>query len=173
MKPYYEDSLTKIYNCSSFIFKSDVVVLDPPAPLGDSNIFDAKIYYIFAGNNCAFYEEQFPDKPNVRVKWKFSVPEDNGQMARVFTDYVLMVGTLMGPGPALYKQKVISERFSKWERPLEFALNLIAESDGDVLDPFMGTGAFLVAAKMMGRKSIGFDTDEKCCEIVAKRLMEV
>lgn len=173
MKPYYQDDLATIYNCSTFLYESDVVILDPPGPFKHSNKFKANIYYIFCGNRAAFYEEQFSDKTKVRVVWQFSVPEDNGQMARVFNDVVLIVGTLMGPGTALYKQKRISERFSRWERPLEFALNLIAESDGDILDPFMGTGAFLVAAKKMGRKSIGFDTDEECCRIAAKRLMEV
>lgn len=173
MKPFYQDDLATIYNCSSFIFESDVVVLDPPAPLPTANTFKAKIYYIFTGSNLNFYEEQFMDKPRVPVMWRFAVPHEDGVIREIYTDYVLIVGTYMGPGTATYRMKPIGERTHKWERPLEFAMNLIAESDGDILDPFMGTGAFLVAAKRQGRKSIGFDIDEKCCEIAAKRLMEV
>jgi site-specific DNA-methyltransferase (adenine-specific) len=57
------------------------------------------------------------------------------------------------------------------EKPVELLTELVAlvRPDGAVLDPFMGTGTALVAAKVTGRKAIGIEIEERYCEIAAQR----
>ncbi len=64
------------------------------------------------------------------------------------------------------------ERFHAWQKPDELAERFVRHSTKPsdlVIDPFAGSGTFLLAAAKLGRKALGCDTDEAALQIAVQR----
>jgi site-specific DNA-methyltransferase (adenine-specific) len=55
---------------------------------------------------------------------------------------------------------------------MHWCLGLLGADVRTILDPFIGSGTTLVAAKQTGRAAIGVDLLERNCEIAARRLAQ-
>jgi DNA modification methylase len=87
-------------------------------------------------------------------------------------------------GPArLYRQRWMGamksgidacvQRRHPTEKPVELMRWVLSQAPaGVVLDPFMGSGSTLRAAKDLNRRAIGIEIEERYCEIAAKRLAQ-
>lgn len=55
---------------------------------------------------------------------------------------------------------------------MRFSVDILSIPGSTILDPFMGSGTTLRAAKDLGRKCIGIEIEERYCEIAVQRLKQ-
>jgi len=55
---------------------------------------------------------------------------------------------------------------------IRFMVEISARPDSVILDPFMGSGTTLLAAKLEGRRAIGIEKNREYCDIAVERLRQ-
>ena len=118
------------------------------------------------------------------IAWFGMVPDfgQDGQEYKNPTDRRIQLRIANGERARLYDwweiQQVKNVSEEKTEHPCQIPLELmrrvllVTPYDGPVIDPFMGSGSTLRAAKDLGRTAIGIELSERYCEIAANRLRQ-
>lgn len=66
-----------------------------------------------------------------------------------------------------------SETGHSTQKPVECMAKPIANHDGDVYDPFLGSGTTMVAAHQLNRKCYGMELDPKYCQVCVDRMLKL
>jgi site-specific DNA-methyltransferase (adenine-specific) len=199
-KPYYESDGIVIYNCDCreilHSLKADVTIADPPYNVGmDYSGGDARGDY---PEWTASWVRTAP-RPLVvtpghanlamwlameRPRWTCAWVKPNQNSASALNGWnvwepVLVYGKHRKPvGQDAWVIPIALQSDTgnhPCPKPLPFWKALVVSFSLDtdtILDPFMGSGTTLVAAKLEGRKAVGIEIEERYCEISAKRLAQ-
>lgn len=199
MKPYYQDDLVTIYHgdCREVLPSLDldpmgaVAVTDPPYGVGKADWDDGlplDLLRLTADHTRAM--AVIPGIANIgampdslgpqRYVWTLSAYLTNG-MTRGALGFGNWVACLLYaiPGLSLYGTIGDARPFTVGTeshpahpspKPLRVMTWIVSSvPDGQIVDPFLGSGTTLLAAKWAGRRAIGIEIEERYCEIAAKR----
>ena len=200
IEPYYQDSAVTIYHgdCREIlphIGTVDAVLTDPPYGVGfkyesykDSilawheligdvlPVLRSKAYMVVLPscqiNQLAWIYAHHP--PDWLICWYKGSP---GHAAFIgFNDWEPLLVYGKTPGLQMHDYfyaTPISENGHPCPKPLAWGTWLISRMGANtILDPFMGSGTTLRAAKDLGRKAIGIEIEGRYCEIAAKRMAQ-
>jgi len=201
MKPYYEHNGITIYNadCKKVLptlEKVDLVLTDPPYGIG----MDKKNQHSSIRDNDDWQECNWDSKPINKdvlvailalcqraIIWGGNyfegLPPSQGWLvwSKPQRNFSMADGELAWTSIDRALRIFDTNRVNGKQHPTQKPLDLIswciiqADKDGDnntILDPFMGSGTTLLAAKQLNREAIGIELEEKYCEIAAKRLQQ-
>jgi DNA modification methylase len=106
-----------------------------------------------------------PGMGDLSIPWRSSFEEF----------YILGSGFIGARGAAVIRAKkppVNNRPDHPTPKPIGLMEALIVKTVGTIADPFAGSGSTLLAARNLGRKSIGVELEERYCELIAKRLSQ-
>lgn len=202
MTPYYEDDSVTIYHGDCREIMPDVwydcILADPPygiaydashekykggiprfAVTGDDEPFDGSHLVhcpaILWGGNC--FADTLPRSPKW-LAWVKTARDDanirQADMELAWTNCVSRPRVFHHLWIGAFKA---SESGIRAVHPTQKPVALMSWClgflpDGVVLDPYMGSGPTLRAAKDLGRRAIGIEIEERYCEIAAQRMMQ-
>ncbi len=198
LSPYYEHGGITIYHgdCREVlpsIGPVDLVLTDPPYGLGDrwqggtwgsapeyadARRWDVRVDESFLGLLVAAGRQAIMWGGNY-----YAMPPCRGLLAWVKSNAVptmadLEIAWTTFDRPAKAWSSGVNpdgKHLHPTQKPIGLMRWCIQQTDGDsetILDPFMGSGTTLRAAKDLGRKAIGIEIEERYCEIAANRLRQ-
>ena len=187
MKSYYQDSAVTIYHgdCREILpalEPVDLVLTDPPYGIGIANWDVFIIPHEWMPKAKARTMLVFP---SIRMMFRYPWPRwvlswvRNNSTQRNDTDGFNHWEPILLYGEGKFVKDSIpcldhgNHDFHPSVKPYYLLTWLIEQVQPlTILDPFMGSGTTLRAAKDLGRKAIGIEIEEKYCEIAAKRMQQ-
>jgi DNA modification methylase len=115
-----------------------------------------------------------PIKWEHRYVWDKTVPGMGGKIRYQHEDiYVTRDWGKVGAGFSIIRAYPHGDSGHVHEKPASLMAALIAAAPaGTIADPFAGSGTTLVAAKLLGRRAVGVELEERYCEVAANRLSQ-
>lgn len=190
MKPYYEHAGITIYHgdcrevLPSLWLGVDLILTDPPYPdqyVNEYKYADGLVevldmwscrQFVFWSAKAAFPLKYsaihiWDKKTGCGSEYERIFERNGGRNWKVFRQYLInstVAASLTGD--------VFTGHPS--QKPLRLLRAILSYSSPKhlVLDPFMGSGGTLAAAKAVGLSAIGIEIEERYCEIAAKRLSQ-
>lgn len=196
--PYYQSGGMTIYHADCLPIaahvKADVIVSDPPYGMSYVSGW-SKSTIASDGNTDArdLILSRWQGPAIIFGKWSCARPEnireiliwDKGEWPGMGDlsfpwgpshEEIYVIGTgFTGSrmGSVIRKNRIGGNGLHPTEKPLEVMSKLIERCPpGIIFDPFMGSGSSIVAAKILGRRAIGIEIEERYCEIAARRLSQ-
>ncbi len=196
MRPYYEHAGITIFcgDCREILPQLDpvdLVMTDPPYGVSKA-AWDSEFSWDWLAQ-CATIAKTIAVMPGISnlaempkkagflpYKWTLSVLISNG-MTRGAFGFGNWIPCMVYSADSLNQQMqdafvVTINGFMPdhpCPKPFDAMLRLLFRFPAQsVLDPFMGSGTTLSAAKELGKSAIGIEIEEKYCELAAKRLSQ-
>jgi site-specific DNA-methyltransferase (adenine-specific) len=130
-------------------------------------VFYPAVYTNFANVACLTWDK---GRPGMGTAWRASTEFIIAARGRTAYWSGGAAGTVLRHTPVSF-----TERVHPVDKPVPLLRDLLRPSTppgGLVLDPFVGGGSTLIAARDLGMRVIGIEADEAYCEIAARRLAQ-
>jgi len=196
---YADDLVTIYHgDCREWVPEADVIVTDPPYGIAYHSGKDGELPRSLDGDLSTLVRDEvlaaFDGPAVVFGTWRSERPANVRALLIWDTGGALGMGDLTIPWKPSHQEIYVTGtgftgrrtsdvlryppvqssayrgRLHPTEKPVALMRDLIQKCpEGLILDPFMGSGTTLVAAKSLGRKAIGIEIEERYCEIAARR----
>ena len=182
MKPYYSDDLVTIYHgdCRDWMPAHDSILTDPPYGTSFDGVVGDDLYPYWlaegdgpvvtfgAGRTHVDDLINMPVKPDRVMVWApsfgWSKASDGGVLYGWMPIYCWRIEATGRADPPRDVFTEFEANASSITKPVPLMRRLVPLTRGTILDPFMGSGSTLVAAKSLGREAIGIEIEERWCE---------